>query len=72
MLTVFYAESHKWLNVVMLSVITLNVAEPHYTHDPVHYFQNALVYFATAISYGRKMFMKSTPQVHHFLIDVHL
>jgi hypothetical protein len=60
------------LNVVILNVIMLNITEPYYTYAPVHYFQNALVNFATAISYGRKMFIKSTPQVHHFLIDVHL
>ncbi len=27
-------------------------------------FQNALAYFATAVSYVRKMFMKSTPVVN--------
>jgi hypothetical protein len=30
-------------------------------HAPNQYFQNALAYFVTAVSYDRKMFMKSSP-----------
>ncbi len=31
--------------------------------SPMQCFQNALAYFATAVSYGHKKFMKSTPEV---------
>jgi hypothetical protein len=36
---------------IMVSVVMPNVVAP----------QNALAYFATAVSYARKLFMKSTP-----------
>jgi hypothetical protein len=35
----------------------------HFTHDPMQYFQHALAYFVTAISYKRKMLMKWVPVV---------
>ncbi len=62
------------LSVIMLSVIMLSVfmrsvmtlqptaqANKLYRHPlSMRCFQNALAYFATAVSYDRKMFMKST------------
>jgi len=32
-------------------------------HAPVHCFQNVLTYFAAAVSYTHKMFVKFTPVV---------
>ncbi len=58
------------LSVVMLNVVMLNVVSPSqnkltaHSLREMHYFQKALAYFATVISYTYKMFMKLTPMVN--------
>jgi hypothetical protein len=57
------------LSVAMLSVVMLNVVGAgkitctvvNCMHGPMPCFQNALAYFATAVSYEGKMFMKLPP-----------
>ncbi len=57
------------LSVVMLNVVMLNVLSPEKLYHPsmsavcmtCSVFYNALAYFATAVSYTHKMFMKLRP-----------
>ncbi len=53
------------LNVFMLNVFMLYVFMPSVMascmHAPMACFQNAAAYFATVVSYPRKMFVKWTP-----------
>ncbi len=61
------------LNVVMLSVVVLNVIAPlkarkisctvHCMHTHMQSLKNGLHYFVTVVNYKRKMFMKSSPGV---------
>jgi hypothetical protein len=61
------------VNVVMLNVFDLSVLTPKLRplqnrlsrHAPMKYFQNALAYFAMAVSYTRNMYMKYSPVVNY-------
>jgi hypothetical protein len=53
---------HKHFTHVTFCLSKISCTIIHCMHALVQCFQNALTYFATAVSYGQKMFMKSTPE----------